>query len=131
VLAAILLGGTIAPRAVADTEDPDRLPWISEVVAPQRLRVGQAGEVRLTFRAPDANVVAVLLELEDLDGPVIRRASRARAVGVVTQAFGRVSGALAVDVSFTTPGAKRITLRLVTDGQAAGDPKSTDLEVQP
>ncbi|HSE96387.1 MAG TPA: hypothetical protein VLD61_10865 [Methylomirabilota bacterium] len=130
-LAALLLAGAGLPRPVPGNEDPDQLPWIAEVVAPRGLRVGQVGELRLAFRAPEANVVAILVELEDLDGPVIRRASRARAVGVVTQAFGRVSGALAVDVSFTTPGAKRITLRLVTDGQAAGDPKSTDLEVQP
>jgi hypothetical protein len=129
VLATVLLAGTVAPRPVAGIEDPDRLPWIIAVVAPWGLRVGQTGEVRVTFRAPDANVVAVLVELEDLDGPEVQRASRARAVGVVAQAFGRVTGELAVVVSFTTPGAKRISLRLVTDGQAAGDPTSAELEV--
>jgi hypothetical protein len=50
-------------------------------------------------------------------------------VGVVAQAFGRETGELAVAVSFTTPGAKRISLRLVTDRQAAGDPASAEIEV--
>jgi hypothetical protein len=129
VLATVLLTGTVAPQPAGASEDLDRVPWIVAVVAPRGLRVGQAGEVRITFRAPDANVVAVLLELEDLDGPDVQRASRARAVGVVAQAFGRETGELAVAVSFTTPGAKRISLRLVTDRQAAGDPASAEIEV--
>jgi hypothetical protein len=117
--------------AAGPAEPADPLPRIVQMTAPPRLRVGEASEVRLVFRAAGANVVAVLEAFEDLDGPLAARATGEREIGVVARAFGREDGELTVPVSFGTPGRKRVTLTLVTDERELSDPAVVELEVVP
>jgi hypothetical protein len=123
-LALFLLG------TAAGADDRD-LPVIVDVAAPARLRVGVAADVRLAYRAPRANVVAVVEAVDDLDGPPLGRATREREVGVVARAFGYESGQLTVAVAFATPGRKRVTLRLITDEREESDPAMVEVEVFP
>jgi hypothetical protein len=109
----------------------DLRPVIEAVVTAPRQAVGQAGEVRIRYRAPGANVVAVVVAVEDLDGPPLQRASRQREVGVVTRAFGREAGELAVPLAFTTPGGKRVRVVLLTDEREASDPAEVEVEATP
>jgi hypothetical protein len=120
-----LATATVAPGAARD------LPVVVAVVGPGRLRVGEAGTVRLTFRAPRGNVVAVIQEIEDLDGPVARRTTRQREFGVVAPAFGREAGELVVPLSFATPGWKVVRLTLVTDERETSDPRTIEVEALP
>lgn len=122
-LATLLLAG-----ALAGADEADR-PEILHVAVPRQLVVGQRGEARVTYRAPGANVVAVILAVEDLDGA--RRVTSQREVGVVTAAFGREAGDLVVPVAFATPGRKRIVVALVTDERQESEPASIDVEVAP
>ncbi len=117
-----------APSARAVEAD---LPVIVDVVAPRHLRVGAAGELRLTYRAPQGNVVAVVLEIEDLEAPRGYRSTRQHEFGVVARAFGRETGDLVVPLSFGTPGWKRVTLTLVTDEREPSDPAVVEIEVIP
>lgn len=126
-LAATLL--TLAAAGPAAALDP--LPVILQVAMPPRVRAGEVSEIRLTYRAPEANVVAVLQALEDLDGPLGARATREREVGVVARAFGRERGELILPLAFATAGWKRVTLTLVTDERALSDPAVVELEVLP
>jgi len=124
LIALALLGG--------DEADPDtRLPVIVDVVAPARLRVGTAAEVRLTYRAPAGNVVAVVQEIEELDAPPGARSTRQREFGVVARAFGREAGELTVPLSFRTPGWKLVTLTLVTDERASSPSATIEVEAVP
>lgn len=107
------------------------LPLIVDVAAPPRLRVGEVGEVRLAYRAPRANVVAVVQVLEDVDGPALARSSRVRELGVVARAYGYETGELVVPVAFGMPGLKRLTLTLVTDERERSDPAVVELDVLP
>ena len=107
------------------------LPVIVGVAAPRQLRVGASGSVRLTYRAPRGNVVAVVQEVEDLDGPPARRATRQREFGVVARAFGRETGELTVPISFGTPGWKLVRLTLVTDERETSDSASIEVEAVP
>jgi len=125
-LAALVVA--LAGPAVAGGEER---PLIVDVAAPPRLRVGEVGELRLVYRAPRANVVAVVQILEDVDGPALARSSRARELGVVARAFGYEAGELAVPLTFTTPGWKRVTLSLVTDERERSDPAVVEVEVLP
>jgi hypothetical protein len=122
-LAVLLLAG-----ALAGAGEPER-PEILHVAVPRRLVAGLPGEGRLTYRAPGANVVAVILAVEDLDGA--RRVTSAREIGVVAAAFGREAGDLVVPVTFATPGWKRIVVILVTDEREESEPASIDVEVAP
>lgn len=83
-LVAALLGGAAAGA------DPADRPEILHVAVPDRLAAGYPGEVRITYRARRANVVAVVQVVEDLDGG--RRATRQRELGVIAVAFGREAG---------------------------------------
>lgn len=121
--AALLLAGALA--GAGETERPE----ILHVAVPRRLVVGLPGEGRVTYRAPGANVVAVILAVEDLDGA--RRVTSAREIGVVAAAFGREAGDLVVPVAFATPGWKRIVVTLVTDEREESEPASIDVEVAP
>jgi hypothetical protein len=107
------------------------VPVIVQVSVPPRVRAGEASTIRLAYRAPAANVVAVLQALEDLDGPIGGRATREREVGVVARAFGREQGELLVALTFVTAGWKRVTLTLVTDERERSDPAVVELEVLP
>lgn len=128
--AAALLSLAIVGAAVpASAVDP--VPVILQVSVPPRVRAGEASAIRLAYRAPAANVVAVLQALEDLDGPLGARATREREVGVVARAFGRESGELLLPLTFVTAGWKRVTLTLVTDERERSDPAVVELEVQP
>jgi hypothetical protein len=93
--------------------------------------VGVAAEIRLTYRAPAGNVVAVLQEIEELDGPPGARVSRQREFGVVARAFGREAGELTVPLSFRTPGWKVVTLALVTDERVVGPSATVEIEAVP
>ena len=128
VLAALALSASLAGGAMVRAAQLYR-PEILEVIAPGRLTVGQLGEVRVTYRAPRANVVAVIQEIEDLDGP--RRATRQREIGVVAAAFGRDAGQLRLPIAFETPGQKRVGLTLVTDERDESAPASVEIEVAP
>ena len=79
-----------------------RRPEILSVAFLGRLTVGQAVTARLTFRAPRANVVAVIQILEDLDGP--RRVTSQRQVSVVAAAFGFEEGDLSLPIEFASTG---------------------------
>jgi hypothetical protein len=94
-----------------------------------RPAVGRRSEVRVAYRAPRANVMAVIQAVEDLDGA--RRASRQQEVGVVAAAFGREAGELSVPLDFETPGRKRVVLTLVTDEREESEPESIEIEVAP
>jgi hypothetical protein len=120
--ALVLIGGAV--RA----DGADR-PEILNVVVTSRLVAGRAGQARLTYRAPRANVVAVVQTLEDLDGP--RRASSQREIGMVAAAFGHETGDLVVPLVFATPGWKRAVFTLLTDERVESDPASVDVEVAP
>ena len=122
-LLVMLLGG-----ALARADDADR-PEILSVAAPDRLVAGHPGQMRLSYRAPRGNVVAVIQVVEDLDGP--SRATRHRELGVIAAAFGREAGDLLVPVAFATAGRKRVELTLVTDEREESDPATVELEVVP
>jgi hypothetical protein len=126
---AVLLAAVLAAVA-AGAADAD-LPWIARIDSPAQLRAGQAGELRVSYRAPRANVVAVLEAAEDLDGPPMGRAMREREVSVVARTYGYRRGELVWPVAFATPGWKRVTLTLVTDERDLSDPVTVELEVAP
>ncbi len=129
-LATALLGlAFVGPAGPAAALDP--LPVIVQVSVPPRVRAGEASAIRLAYRAPAANVVAVLQALEDLDGPLGDRATREQEVGVVARAFGREQGELLLPLTFATAGWKRVTLTLVTDERERSDPAVVELEVLP
>ncbi|MBI3456882.1 MAG: hypothetical protein HY002_13990 [Candidatus Rokubacteria bacterium] len=125
---ALLIVLALAAAAVAGEAE---LPVIVDVAAPPRLGVGMAGEIRLVYRAPLANVVAVVQATEDIDGPAISRSTREREFGVVARAFGREAGEMTVPVAFSTAGWKRITLTLVTDERERSEPAVIEIEVVP
>lgn len=107
------------------------LPVIVHVAAPLRVQVGVQGEIRLTYRARRANVVAVVRAIEDLDGPLAPRSTSEREFGVVARAFGHEAGELTVPVSFVTPGWKRVTLTLVTDERELSEGAVVEVEAVP
>jgi hypothetical protein len=107
------------------------LPEILDVRAPRQLPVGVQGEIRLVYRARQANVVAVVQATEDLDGPAAPRSTRQREFGVVARAFGREEGELVVPVAFVTPGWKRVVLTLVTDERDESEPAIVEVEATP
>lgn len=121
----------LAPAAGTDERPDPHLPEIVDVVAPPSLPVGTQGEIRLSYRARHANVVAVVRAIEDVDGPVTPRSTSEREFGVVARAFGFEAGELTVPLSFTTPGWKRITLTLVTDGRERSEPAVVEVEAVP
>ena len=127
----VTLLGLLAVAAVAFGGDPASLPWIERIDPLARLRAGHTGELRVTYRAPRQNVVAVLETAEDLDGPATARSMREREVNVVARAFGRPRGELVWPLAFATPGWKRVTLILVTDERQLSDPVTVELEVAP
>jgi hypothetical protein len=90
---------------------------------------GRAAEARLTYHARQANVVAVVLVVEDLDGP--RRVTSQREIGVIAAAFGREEGHLVIPLGFGTPGRKRVVFTLLTDEREESDSASVELVVAP
>jgi hypothetical protein len=122
-----LAGGSLEADARLSAE----LPEIVDVVAPARLPVGVQGEIRLTYRARKANIVAVVRAIEDLGGPVGTRATSEREFGVVARAFGYEAGELTIPLSFATPGWKRVTLTLVTDGRELSEAAVVEVEAIP
>jgi predicted outer membrane protein len=122
-LAALLLIG-----ATAGADEADR-PEILHVAIAARLGADRPGEARVTYRAPRANVVAVIEVVEDLDGA--RRTTRQRELGVIAAAFGREAGELVVPLAFATPGRKRVVLTLVTDEREESEPAIAEIEVVP
>jgi hypothetical protein len=125
-----LAGLLLALAATAHADERD-LPLIVDVAAPPRLRVAETAQMRLAYRAPRANVVAVVQVVEDADGPALGRSSRTRELGVVARAFGFESGELTVPIAFATPGLKRVTLTLLTDEREESDPAVVEVEVSP
>ena len=117
--------------ATAEEQRAPELPEIVRVVAPPRLRVGVEGEIRLAYRAPQGNVVAVVRVIEDLDGPAAPRSTSEREFSALTRAFGREAGELVVPLSFITPGWKRVTLTLVTDERELADRAVVEVEAVP
>jgi hypothetical protein len=126
---ALVLAALVA-AAGARAADRD-LPWIARIDPPARLGVAQPGELRVTYRAPRGNVVAVLEATEDLDGPATGRTTREREVSVVARTYGYRRGELVWPIAFATSGWKRVTLTLVTDERELSDPVALDLEVAP
>jgi hypothetical protein len=114
--------------AVAESREA-KLPEILDVSVVGRPAVGRRCETRLAYRAPRANVVAVVQVVEDLDGA--RRATRQVEISVVAAAFGREAGHLTVPLDLETPGRKRVVLTLVTDEREESDPASIEIEVAP
>ena len=129
VVAVLLLG--IALGGSPSAADPATLPRITSVVAPARLRVGAPGEMRLGYRAPGGNVVAVSQVIDDLDGPPGRRSTSQREFGVLARAFGLEAGELTVPLAFGSPGWKRVTVTLVTDEREESDPVVVEVEALP
>jgi hypothetical protein len=122
-LCALLAAGA-APAPAGDA-----LPRILHVTVPARLAVGRPADLRVTYRAPRANVVAVIQVLEDLEGR--QRATRQRELDVVPRAFGQETGELVVPLAFWTPGRKRIVLSLVTDEREESEPETVEVDVAP
>ena len=122
-LAALSLVGALAGAAEVDR------PEILHVAAPGRLVVGHRGEARVTYRARQANVVAVILTVEDLDGA--RRVTSQRELSVIAAAFGREAGDLVVPLAFATPGWKRVAFTILTDEREESEPATLDVEVTP
>jgi hypothetical protein len=118
----------VVPALLAGAAEADR-PEILNVAIRGRLVVGQPGEARVTYRAPRANVVAVIRAVEDLDGG--RWATRQQELSVVAAAFGYEAGELAVPLVFTTPGRKRAVFVLVTDAREESEPANVEIEVAP
>jgi hypothetical protein len=122
-LVAILLVGAAFGAAEADR------PEILHVAVPGRLIAGHSAQARVTYRAPRANIVAVVLVVEDLGGP--RRATSQREIGVIAAAFGRDEGDLVVPLGFATPGRKRVVFTLLTDEREESDAVTVEVEVAP
>ena len=130
-LLALLVGGLTGhppPRGEA-AELP--APAIVSVAVQARPRAGAPGEARIAYRAPGANVVAVVQTIEDLDGPVLRRTARQRQINVLVHAFGREAGEVAIPLAFATPGRKRVTHVLVADERVESDPAVVEVDVEP
>lgn len=129
-LALLLLFG-VARADEADRpeiDDADR-PEILNVAVVGRLAVSRAGQARITYRARQANVAAVVQEVEDLDGA--RRVTSQREIDVIAAAFGRKEGELVLPLAFATPGRKRVAFTLLTDERNESDPVSVDVDVAP
>lgn len=128
VLASLSVGLLLA-LAVAPASSDDALPLVVHVALPGVLTAGTPGALRVAFRATQANVVALVLVTEDLDGA--RRSTTQREFNVLARAFGLEAGDLVVPVVFPTPGLKRITVTLLTDQRQESDPVSIDVDVLP
>jgi hypothetical protein len=131
ILAILLLFAGVARADQADqpdTDDADR-PEILNVAVVGRLAVGGAAQARVTYRARQANVSAVVQVVEDLDGA--RRATSQREIDVIAAAFGREQGELVLPLVFATPGRKRLSYTLLTDERNESDPVSVDVDVAP
>lgn len=124
---ALLLPIALAGPGVASADEPA----IVSVSAPNRVAVGSAAEIRLAFRAPRGDVVAVVVTEEDAVPASAGGRTRQREVGVVARAFGHESGELTLPISFLTPGRKRITLTLLTDERVASEPFVVELDAVP
>jgi hypothetical protein len=122
-LAALLSVGGLTGAGEADR------PEILSVAVHGRLAVARPAALRVAYRAPRANVVAVIQVVEDLDG--LLRTSRQRELGVAAAALGQEAGELLVPLDFGTPGRKRVVLTLVTDGREESEPARVELEVAP
>jgi hypothetical protein len=122
LLAALLLGGGVG------ADEADR-PEILHVAVPRDLAAGHVAEARITYHAPQANIVAVIQVVEDLEGA--RRVTAQREIGVIAAAFGREEGDLVVPLEFATPGRKRLVLILLTDEREESEPSSVEVEVLP
>ncbi len=120
-----------AAGAVTLAAEEGAPPVIVTVAAPPRLGVGMPGEVGLVYRAAQANVVAVLQTIEDMDGPPAQRATRQRAINVIARAFGRETGELRIPLAFQTPGRKRVTFVLVTDEREESEPVEIEVDATP
>ncbi len=121
-LAALLVaGGTGAEEGTR--------PEIVNVTFLGRLTASQPATVQLTFRAPGANVVAVIQIVEDLDGS--RRTTSQRQVSVVAAAFGFEQGDLLLTIEFATPGRKRLVLSLLTDEREESERERLYIDVEP
>jgi hypothetical protein len=116
------------PASAAGVEEGDP-PEIVNVAVPGRPVAGRAVTARLTYRAQQGNVVAVIVEVEDLDGP--SRVTSQREISVVAAAFGREEGDLWLPLGFATPGRRRVTFTLVTDEREESDPATIDVDVGP
>jgi hypothetical protein len=121
------LASLLAPGASSAAESD--VPEILNVTIPGRVTANHPDSARLMFRAPRGNVVAVILVLEDLDGP--RRVTSQREVSVVAAAFGREEGELVVPLVFPTPGRKRLVFSLRTDEREDSDRESVEVDVAP
>jgi hypothetical protein len=122
-LATLLLAGGVAGADAGDR------PEILHVAVSGRPVAGRGAEARLTYHARQANVVAVVLVVEDLDGP--RRVTSQREIGVIAAAFGREEGDLVVPLGFATPGRKRVVFTLLTDEREESDSASVEVVVAP
>jgi len=130
-LALLLILGGIARADETDRpeiDDADR-PEILNVAVVGRFVVGRAGQARISYHARQANVAAVVQEIEDLDGA--RRATSQREIDVIAAAFGRAQGEVVLPLAFATPGRKRVTFTLLTDERNESDPVSVELDVAP
>lgn len=130
-LAVLLLLGGLARADEGDRpeiDDADR-PEIVHVAVVGRLAVGRAGQARISYRARQANVAAVVQEVEDLDGA--RRVTSQREIDVIAAAFGREQGELVLPLAFATPGRKRVAFTLLTNERDESDPVSVDVDVGP
>ena len=125
-LLALLALLSVAGRVAGEEAQP---PLIVTVIPPPRLVVGASLDFVVVFRAPGGNVVAIVETVEDLDGPLLRRTTRQRRIGVIGRAFGREAGQLPVSVSFGGAGPKRLTFVLVTDDGDESDPWSLEADV--
>jgi len=116
------------PAPVAWGQDA-RTPVILTLEGPARLRVAEEGTLALTYRAPRANVVAVLQEIVEAPDRGRPPATAQREFPVVSRAYGKATGTLTLQVRFATAGMKRLTFALITDDGVQSEPSSIELEV--
>lgn len=118
----LLIGGAVG------ADEADRAEILNVAIL-GRPAAGQPVTARITFRARQANVVAVIQVVEDLDGP--RRVTSQREVSVVAAAFGHEEGDLLLPLVFATPGRKRVTFSLVTDEREEGERERIEVDIAP
>jgi hypothetical protein len=107
------------------------LPVIQHLAAPARLAPGATGELTVAFVAPRGDVVAMVVTVEGLEGPLWQRDTSQREVSLVTTAYGRESGRVTWPLRFPSAGRRRIQVALITEAREASDPAAVEIDVGP
>ena len=117
------------PASAAGVEEGDP-PEIVNVAVVGRPSAGRAVTARVTYRAQQGNVVAVIVRRSRIwTGRAASPPSGRSAWSPRRSAARRASSSL--PLGFATPGRRRVTFTLVTDEREESDPASIDVDVAP